>query len=359
MRSWLGDGFFMRAGKASISGPPDDEDLKPFETLTELRCLSLDNTNITDEGIAHLKGSIHLQSLSLFTEHGTSKICGEGLYHVKNLPQLEELRLHNAPITDAGLAQLGELAQLKALHLSNWASEWPSDQPPRVTDAGLRHLGKLTKLESLNLTGTYMNGTLMTDMSLEHLKELTALRSLVLTWTDVTHAGLRHLTGLTELRELQLSGKHLIGPGLKHLKELKRLSILCLSEGIIGEGNFDATYDKYLVHLAGLTRIERLALSGYSVTDAAMKYVAVMPNLQDLSLNAAMGVTDGGLERLKKLNNLRSLDLSSCGGITDSGLENLKRFTHLESLNLSNTPRLTTAGVAKLQQALPNCKIYR
>src|SRR5208282_6620635 len=109
-------------------------------------CLWLDSPNVTDEGIAHMKGSINLQSLSLLNQRGTSKISGEGLHHVKNLPQLEELLLCNAPITDAGLAQIGELAQLKALHLSNWASQWPSGQPPRVTDAGLRHLGKLTKL---------------------------------------------------------------------------------------------------------------------------------------------------------------------------------------------------------------------
>ena len=230
LRSCMGDGFFMCAGKVSIDGPLTDESWKPLESLTELRSLWLDSTDTTDEDLAHLKGSINLRSLSLLGQHGTSKISGEGLHHVKNLPQLEELCLCNAPITDAGLTQLGNLTQLKVVHLSNWASRWPSDQPPRVTDAGLRHLGKLTKLESLNLTGDGINGTLMTDTSLEHLKELTALRSLVLTWTDVTHSGLRHLTGLTELRELQLNGNHVIGPGLEHLKELKHLSHLTLFE---------------------------------------------------------------------------------------------------------------------------------
>ncbi len=292
LRSCMGDGFFIRAGNVNIDGPFTDADLKQFEVLTELRSLWLDSTDITDEGLAHLKGSVRLQTLGLLGQQRASKISGEGLDHLKDLPHLQELWLCNCAFTDEGLTQLGDLTQLKVLHLSN---RLVSDQPPPpVTDTGLRHLRKLTKLESLDITGTYKNGTLMTDASLEHVKELKALRSLGLVWTDVTHAGLRHLTGLTELRELALCGNHVMGPGLKYLKELKHLSTLTLAE------DSAAKDDKELVHLAGLTQLESLHLTGSPVTDAVMEHVASMPKLQYLNLNDAQSVTDAGLEKLKK-----------------------------------------------------------
>ncbi len=44
--------------------------------------------------------------------------------------------------------------------------------------------------------------------------------------------------------------------------------------------------------------------------------------------------------------------------VTDAGLEDLTGLTKLATLDLSGT-QVTDAGVAKLQQALPNCKITR
>ena len=68
-------------------------------------------------------------------------------------------------------------------------------------------------------------------------------------------------------------------------------------------------------------------------------------------------VTDAGLEHLKGLTHLKILYLADTQ-VTDAGLEHLKGLTKLQLLWLFGT-KVTVEGVEKLQQALPNCKIYR
>jgi hypothetical protein len=67
-------------------------------------------------------------------------------------------------------------------------------------------------------------------------------------------------------------------------------------------------------------------------------------------------VTDAGLEHLKGLAKLQRLSVSYTK-VSDAGLEHLKGLTHLRLLDLWGT-KVTDAGVKRLQQALPNCKIY-
>jgi hypothetical protein len=66
---------------------------------------------------------------------------------------------------------------------------------------------------------------------------------------------------------------------------------------------------------------------------------------------------DTMLEPLAKLRELQWLDLR-CTDTTDAGLEHLSGLRKLRGLSLDYT-KVTDAGVAKLQQALPNCKITR
>jgi len=68
------------------------------------------------------------------------------------------------------------------------------------------------------------------------------------------------------------------------------------------------------------------------------------------------GITDDCVEHLKGLPQLQGLYLNSTL-VTDAGLEHLKGLTELQCLYLIGT-KVTDEGVKKLQQALPNCKIY-
>jgi YHS domain-containing protein len=88
--------------------------------------------------------------------------------------QVYELNLAGSKVTDAGLAEVGKLTNLRRLHLEKTA----------VTDAGLANLKGLANLEYLNLYSTAV-----TDAGLAHLTGLKNLRNLYLWQTKVTAEG--------------------------------------------------------------------------------------------------------------------------------------------------------------------------
>ena len=84
----------------------------------------------------------------------TAQITDAGLAHLKGLTLLETLRLENRQIGDAGLAHLRGLTSLKTLYLRN----------TQVSDGGLEHLKGLTTLEKLSLGGTRVSKTGLTEL---------------------------------------------------------------------------------------------------------------------------------------------------------------------------------------------------
>ncbi len=103
-----------------------------------------------------------------------------GLAHLKGLTGLRTLTLSRSQkITDTGLSALAGLTKLQALFLFNLV---------KVTDAGLVHLKGLTGLKNLDLSQTAV-----TDKGLDHLQGLTGLQSLWLNMTKVTAEGVAKL----------------------------------------------------------------------------------------------------------------------------------------------------------------------
>ena len=137
-------------------------------------------------------------------------------------------------------------------------------------------------------------------------------------------AGLEQLDGLTDLQTLNLAGNEVTDAGLRHVK--------------------------------AMTNLRSLNLGFTKVTDAGLKDIRDLTRLTELVLHDT-DITDDGLRYLKGLKVLRELEIQSTK-ITDAGLEHLKGMTSLKSLALYGT-KATDAGIDKLQQALPNCKIFR
>jgi hypothetical protein len=81
---------------------------------------------------------------------------------IDQLTSLEELQLE-CPLTDAGLAELVDLTNLKSLEIRSW----------QITDIGMSSLGRLRQLEQVKLQGCRV-----TDVGLKPLAELTHLKSL-------------------------------------------------------------------------------------------------------------------------------------------------------------------------------------
>jgi uncharacterized membrane protein len=93
-------------------------------------------------------------------------------------PVIHWLDLGETAVSDAGLAQLSTMSELRRLQLDRTA----------VTDAGLAALAPLARLESLNLFGTAV-----TDGGLVALEALPRLRRLHVWQTQVTPAGAQAL----------------------------------------------------------------------------------------------------------------------------------------------------------------------
>jgi hypothetical protein len=88
--------------------------------------LVLDNTRLTDAGLARLRSATRLQTLSL----GGTDVTDAGLEHLSGLTRLRRLYLFKTSVTDAGLAHLKGLTGLTDLHLGYTA----------VTDRGVDDL---------------------------------------------------------------------------------------------------------------------------------------------------------------------------------------------------------------------------
>ena len=81
-----------------------------------------------------------------------------------------------------------------------------------------------------------------------------------------------------------------------------------------------------------------------------------MAKLQKLTnLSLPTQITDAGLKEVAKLQNLEELNLFRTK-ITDAGLKEVAKLQQLTRLNLQGT-KIFNAAVAELKKALPNCEI--
>ena len=117
--------------------------LKRSGALRHLRELDLQHSDVTDAGLAYLRGVKTLQKLDLcFT-----KLTSEGLRPLRDLPELRELHYEPTKEIRVALRHIGACRRLQRLGLAG-ASE--------VTDSEIGELASLQQLEKINLlmTGT-------------------------------------------------------------------------------------------------------------------------------------------------------------------------------------------------------------
>lgn len=178
---------------------------------------------------------------------------------------------------DALMARVGRFRELAALHLNGSQG---------VTDAGLAHLRNLTEMRELDLSFTGVQGSGLECLKgmwwLEQLNlikipvenqvliEIAGLRSLEkldLTGKNLTDAGLAHFKGLTNLKWLQVIGGPLTSAGLVHLQRMTRLEVLSMPR----------TQVESLQPVAHLKGILSLNLIKTRMDDAGLAPVGVMP----------------------------------------------------------------------------------
>lgn len=378
-----------------------DEAMKTIGTLDSLTKLTIENSEVTAEGMQYIKSLSQMESLRIaYNDY----FDNESLVPLIPLQHLTSLGIPKTSVTSDGLVTIGLIKSLRTLILK---------QCPISSD-GLKHLAQLSHLTDLDLTGTPIN-----DEAIRPLSEIKTLRILDVRETRITANGAAHLqaalpkcvvyheslmdipwrlpegmsfqddivstdskwtdrkvaewvirkggviktTGtrshikhvdVSSLpdEDFKITGIMLYGTktvsddDLKKFRHLDALTSLNLTISLVTSNG--------LVHLSNLPNLQKITLTQTKIDDAGLAHLTKIRSIEYIKFSSTK-VADEGLKQLADLPNLKHLDLSFTK-VSNQGLESLCDFSKLETINLVQT-KVTAQGIAELQKALPNCKI--
>lgn len=246
---------------------------------------------------------------------------------------------------DAAMAQLARFPKLERLDLSGMdVDERGVSRSLPITDAGVAHLGKLPNLRWLCLAQCHE----MKGEALRELEALPLLEHLDLTYSGVESPAVERLARLGNLRELVLShcmnfhGRSLAevckSPGLRRL-ELRACTTLSATDAM---------------HLATMKGLRHLDLRDCQGRFRGQRMNAPSTNGEEPPpppVEDDIGITDGVVAALAMLP-LKTLLLGGSESLTDAIGESIAKMTTLRSLDLSNLPKTTGALLAKVPDGL-------
>ncbi len=354
-----------------------DAGLAHLKNIPSLQILNLAHLPITDEGLQHLSGQTSLENLSLYN----TEVTDRGLVYLKSMPSLKKLSINKrgkkGQITDAGMVHLAQVNSLEHLELPGGITDKGTAYIAKLknlkylwgggdTDIALRHLSKLRALEYLGIGGKGL-----TDAGMDEITKLTNLRELHLTADTITNEGLAKLKTLKSLERLSLMCKNITMSGVSELNALSNLTYLAAHIVVQDNSGLD---------ISGLTKLENLTIStplgsGTTIRDEDLACLANLKNLK--WLQGVVGVSDAGMMHLAGLTNMERLNVSG-SDLTDKGLSYLagmkklnhltvsdgnfteKGLRHLEDLKALGFLRITSqndikrGAVLRLRKKLPN-----
>ncbi len=262
----------------SLSGPLiTDDSLKHLRALAGLAELTLYDSRVTDAGLAHLAGLKNLKKVvaGTFFLDETSRISGFGFQSLRG-SNICDLDLTGG-ITDAGMSAIARLPNLRIL--------WLRDA--EVTDAGISRLRSAERLQSLFLYRNQVQGQGFADLA-----RLPDLKSLTILYEPITNAGFEGLCDLRMLRELVIEGVQFSDEAFKAIENLQSLERFVLADN-------HELGDEGLGHLGALTKLSYLELSGPPISDALLPHLSQLKKLQHLRL-IDTSVSDAGVQALRK-----------------------------------------------------------
>lgn len=330
--------------------------LKPCTLIADL---DLSGTPVSDADLANLEGLKNLKRLSL----ARCPVTDAGLAHLKTLDQLESLNLFGTGVTDAGLANLNGLKNLKRLYVFE----------TKVTEAGAQALEKVVAGLKVD-TGWKLP---LAEAKLEEKKAAptppvaTPAKPVTPPPPEVKPEEKKPVPAATPPEPKPAAAAATAakdpGPGpqpapeeLKAYEELAKRGVS--AEPLAADLNWRYVNFRDLKKpdtavfalLKSCSLLVELNLSGVSATEADLASLAGLKNLAKLNL-ANSTVTDAGLANLKDLDQLETLNLYHTG-ITDAGLTHLNGLKNLKRLYVFET-KVTDAGAKALQEAMPGVKI--
>jgi hypothetical protein len=303
----------LEAGAVALAAMPTLTTLDWYngpDDAAVTRALATSRT-LTDLTYSRGKGNadvmLPLTTMTGLTQVQLSGVEDAALVALAGLPRLESLILAHPNITAEGLTALRGCPSLRVLHLMG-IDLFPDD---------LLVLGELRTLEEIRIHGD--DGTEFTDTLAGALGSLPRLRSLrIHAPADLSDAGVASLTRATGLKEMWLD-------------RCARVT------------------DAAMPHIARLTAMDSLHLSGTGITDAGARYLAGLPGLCELTLRNT-AITPLALPALKPLTGLRILDCSNCHGLAPLDIEPLLGMAELDELNLQETGTLHADQTRRLAQ---------
>jgi hypothetical protein len=124
-----------------LTKPPiTDDSLPGLWSLNKCLGLDLSDTQVTDAGMVHLKGSDNLTSLDL----ANTQVGDAGIEHIAANANLVSLGLSHTAVTDAGMGHLASMPGLRNLQLDG----------TQLTDAGLLELARCPQIDSVSVVDT-------------------------------------------------------------------------------------------------------------------------------------------------------------------------------------------------------------
>ena len=413
-----------------------DAALARVATLEYVTRLNLDGCDrLTDDGVAHLERMPQLEELNLSGWH--SQITDSGLQVLEYLKKLRRFDMAwPQRVTDAGIAHLRggvelEEVSLMGTHTGDGAIAALAGKPrlrrffagTAVTDAGLALLDRFPAFASwaggtpeYSLMGFHAGPTYLaidgrySSRGLRALENLAGLFALNLNWRgpDMNSDALSSLAALANLGFFAINGDRCDDTAMRHIAMLPRLRMLLAQGPEAGDDGFTALsasrtieyiWGRECPHLSGrgfvalaaMPALRGLAVSCKHVDDEALATLPSFPSLQALmpmdvtddgfrhvgrcaqlrelwcmycrtTGDAATGhivqvpltsyyagstqITDRSLAMLGRMDTLERLQFQHCLGITDAGLPHLARLPALREVTIESSRNVTRAGAA-------------
>ena len=242
---------------------------------------------VTDVGVETLSRGCH--ALTTINFHGCRSITDKGVQQlVGGCPSLTSLVLHGVTnVTDAGVEAIAMLSDLLTLDLGG----------TRMKDAGLEKLG--------------MGCAELTSLDIRFCPQITekGVQIVVTKFQKLRSLCMDGGTHMTEAAGRQLAASCLL------LNKLTFYTGVCVNSANHG-------VDKLISGQPTFTSLDFSAKCG--VTDACLKQIALMPALQELSLNSCYKVTEAGILALATdCKALKSIQVNHCSNVTDWGLSRI------------------------------------
>lgn len=253
-------------------------------------------------------------------------VTDAGLAELKGLSELEVLQLHDSKVVGPGLRELAGLTRLHSLDIE-------------VTDSVLAALREVDRIYTLTSAINRDGGRPKSASEVTRFEGLPKSRSIN---NKLTEAGLLDLKALVNLRTIRVIDQEQLTD--QHLVALEQIGLLhALPQAVAKNG----------VRPTGPKDVESLSLAYSKLTDAGLRPLATLVNLKNLNLR---GTAVSKVEPLTSLGHVETLDLSE----TDvSDVMPLATLKDLKTLSLRRSKVMRSGLVSRhpLNKVRPSLSI--